>query len=77
MSLFHKVDRDIKREGGGGGSEREIEREGARERRRDGDKGEQRKRRVGLLSLLRPCVLRAGVIVGGHVTSARQCLLCQ
>ena len=37
---------------------REKLREGARERR-DGDKGEQRKRRVGLLSLLRPCVLRA------------------
>ena len=38
MSLFHKVDRDIKREGGGGDEGvRERNREGARERRRDGD----------------------------------------
>ena len=63
MSLFHKVDRHIKREGEG---VREKNREGARERRRDGDKGEQRKRRVGLHSLFT-----------FHVTSARQCLLCQ
>ena len=36
MSLFHKVDRDIKRGGGGGGDEG-VEREIERERRRDGD----------------------------------------
>ena len=64
MSLFHKVDRDIKREGGGGD-------EGVREKSRGGEGEEegwrwQRKRRVGLLSLLRPCVLRAeGGDVGG------------
>ena len=38
---------------------REKSRERGRGRGGDGDKGEQRKRRVGLHSLLRPCVLRA------------------
>ena len=66
--------------------ERNREREGTRERRRDGDKWEQRQRRVGLHSLLHPCVLRAEggdcwwfghTVYSFHVTSARQCLLCQ
>ena len=40
-----------------GGKEGGSEREKSRERGWDGDRGEQRKRRIGLHSLLRPCVL--------------------
>ena len=63
-------------------------RERNRERGGEGEEEgwEQRQRRVGLHSLLRPCVLRAEggdccwfghTVYSFHVTSARQCLLCQ
>ena len=47
---------------------------------RDGDRGEQRKRRISLHLLLRPCVLRAeGGVVGGLdtlCTDKRSCGIC-